>query len=77
MRILLFLLVTINIAIAQRSSYPKGYFAFPIKPNQQNSLSGSFGDLRTNHFHTGLDIRTDQREGLPVYASADGYIAAG
>jgi hypothetical protein len=74
MRILLLILLIINTATAQRSSYPKGYFAFPIKPNQENSLSGSFGDLRTNHFHTGLDIRTDQREGLPVYAAADGYI---
>ena len=39
------------------------------------SLSGNFGELRANHFHSGLDIRTQQREGLPVYASADGYVS--
>lgn len=37
-------------------------------------LSGSFGELRSNHFHAGLDIKTQQREGLPVYAAADGFI---
>gem|GEM_PF-65887 len=51
------------------------YFLFPIQPGQQNSLSGGMGDLRGNHFHAGLDIRTGGREGLPVHAAADGYIS--
>lgn len=51
------------------------YFQFPIQPGQANSLSGGMGDLRANHFHAGLDIRTGGREGLPVYAAADGYIS--
>ncbi len=38
-------------------------------------LAGSFGEIRTNHFHSGLDYRTNQREGYPVYAVADGYVA--
>lgn len=38
-------------------------------------LSGSFGEIRSNHFHSGLDYRTNQREGYPVYAVADGYIS--
>ncbi len=50
------------------------YFQFPIMPGGANSLSGGLGDLRPNHFHAGLDIRTGGREGLPVYAAADGYI---
>lgn len=33
------------------------------------------GDLRANHFHAGLDIRTGGREGLPVHAAADGYVS--
>ena len=37
-------------------------------------LSGSFGELRNNHFHSGLDIKTQQREGIAVYAPADGYV---
>lgn len=59
----------------QTQEYPKGYFMFPIKPGQQASLSGGFGDLRTNHFHAGLDIRTGGAEGLAIYAAADGYIS--
>lgn len=38
-------------------------------------LSGSFGEIRSNHFHSGSDYRTNQREGYPVYAVADGYIS--
>jgi len=37
-------------------------------------LSGTFGELRSNHFHSGLDIKTNGEEGLPVYAVDDGYI---
>ncbi len=33
------------------------------------------GELRPNHFHGGLDIKTDGRVDLPVYASADGYVS--
>lgn len=51
------------------------YYLFPIKPGEQNSLSGTMGELRSNHFHAGLDIRTEGRTGLPVYAAADGYIS--
>jgi hypothetical protein len=55
--------------------YPKGYFMFPIKPGQTNFLTGNMGELRSNHFHGGLDIRTEGREGLPIYAAADGYVS--
>ena len=56
-------------------TYPKGYFSFPINPNQQNYLAGGMGDLRSDHFHAGIDIKTQGREGLPVYATGDGYIS--
>lgn len=38
-------------------------------------LSGNFGELRGNHFHTGLDMKTQGQEGLPVLASTDGVLA--
>jgi hypothetical protein len=38
-------------------------------------LSAPFGSLRDNHFHSGMDIRTNEKEGLPIYAIADGYIS--
>lgn len=62
------------IANAQTQTYPKGYYQFPIRPGLANSLAGGLGDLRSNHFHAGLDIRTEQREGLSVYAAAEGYV---
>ncbi|MEK6450665.1 MULTISPECIES: M23 family metallopeptidase [Myroides] len=39
------------------------------------NASGNFGELRGTHFHAGLDIKTQQRTGLPVYAPADGYVS--
>jgi hypothetical protein len=38
-------------------------------------LSGSFAELRSNHFHSGIDIKTNGTAGIPVYAVADGYIS--
>jgi len=38
-------------------------------------LSGSFAELRSNHFHTGIDIKTNNKIGKPVIAIADGYIS--
>lgn len=38
-------------------------------------LAGNFGELRENHFHTGIDITTHGVEGLPVHAAADGYVS--
>jgi hypothetical protein len=39
------------------------------------NLSGNFGEFRTNHFHSGLDIKTQGREGLPVYAVTHGCVS--
>jgi len=38
-------------------------------------LSGNFMELRSDHFHSGLDIKTNGVEGLPVRAVKDGYVA--
>ncbi|MBC7449522.1 MAG: M23 family metallopeptidase, partial [Hymenobacteraceae bacterium] len=54
---------------------PAGYFAFPIKPGERNFLAGSMGEIRPNHFHGGIDIKTEGRTGLPVLAAADGFVA--
>ncbi|HUB62089.1 MAG TPA: M23 family metallopeptidase [Puia sp.] len=52
--------------------YPQHYFRDPL--GIPMSLAANFGELRPNHYHMGLDIRTQHRENLPVYAAADGYI---
>src|SRR5687768_4574570 len=54
-------------------NYPKGYFRNPL--NVPIELAGNFGELRPNHFHSGLDLKTQQRENLPVHAAADGYVS--
>ncbi|HYV93210.1 MAG TPA: M23 family metallopeptidase [Chitinophagales bacterium] len=38
-------------------------------------LSANFGDIRDDHYHTGIDIRTNEKIGFKVYAAADGYIS--
>ncbi|MEJ7736020.1 MAG: M23 family metallopeptidase [Chitinophagaceae bacterium] len=53
--------------------YPRNYFRNPL--NIPLSLSGNFGELRPNHYHMGVDMKTMAKENLPVYAAADGYIA--
>ncbi|MDN3672172.1 M23 family metallopeptidase [Flavobacterium branchiarum] len=68
---ILFLLF-FNFIVAQ-TEYPKDYFRSPLDIPMQ--LSGNFGELRPNHFHAGFDLKTNQREGLKVYAVADGYIS--
>ena len=56
------------------NTYPLTYFRQPLDISPP-ALAGSFGELRANHFHSGIDFRTNQREGYPVYAVADGYIS--
>jgi len=59
--------------VTMQNTYPTNYFGSPL--DIPLILSGTFGELRPNHFHAGLDIKTQQREGLNVLASADGYIS--
>src|SRR5664279_528463 len=56
----------------QNPSYPRNDFRNPL--GVPIKLAANFGELRANHYHMGLDIRTEHRENLPVYAAADGYI---
>lgn len=50
-------------------------YLFPIRPGSPASLAGTMGELRSTHFHTGIDIRTNSEIGWPVYAAKDGYIS--
>ncbi len=53
--------------------YPSTSFQLPVKIPV--SLAGNFGECRPNHFHSGLDVRTNKVENIPVYAIADGFIS--
>jgi hypothetical protein len=54
------------------ADYPRGYFRDPL--NIPMSLAANFGELRPDHYHMGLDIRTQKKENLPVLAAADGMV---
>ena len=70
--ITLYILMTVNFLYSQEN-YPKNYFVNPLEIPLV--LSGTFGELRSNHFHAGIDIKTRAQEGFKVVASADGYIS--
>ena len=55
------------------SLYPQDYFRNPL--GIPMLLAGNFGECRPNHFHSGIDIKTEGRENLPVYAAAEGYVS--
>ncbi|MEJ5103544.1 M23 family metallopeptidase [Chryseobacterium sp. MYb328] len=64
----------INIIITQaQNNYPQNYFRNPLNIPMQ--LAANFGAVRTNHFHMGLDLRTNSQENLSVLAAADGYVS--
>ena len=49
-------------------------FQFPLNKNKQNFLSGTMGELRGDHFHMGIDIKTNGKIGIPIHASKSGYV---
>ena len=59
--------------IFPKKNYPKGYFIYPV--DAKIGLAANFGELRPNHYHMGLDCRTNQVQNRPVKAAADGYVA--
>ena len=54
-------------------NYPQHYFIYPV--DARISLAANFGELRPNHYHMGLDCRTDQVINKSVKAAAEGYIS--
>lgn len=61
-------------AYAQTPNYPKNYFRWPVDIAPQ--IQANMGELRNNHWHMGLDVRTNAKENYAVFAAAQGYIAA-
>ncbi len=71
-RILFGLLLCFSILATAQKKYPQDTFRSPL--DIPLILAGTFGELRSNHFHSGIDIKTQQRQGLPVYAIGDGSV---
>ncbi|HET7117158.1 MAG TPA: M23 family metallopeptidase, partial [Hanamia sp.] len=64
---------SVNAQFFPAKNYPKNYFIYPV--DARISLAANFGELRPNHYHMGLDCRTNQVVNRPVKAAASGYIA--
>ena len=72
MKFVLALLLVPFLAVSQEN-YPQDVFQSPLAIPLD--ISGSFAELRSNHFHSGLDFKTSGVEGLPVFATGDGYVS--
>lgn len=53
--------------------FPKDYFRAPVDFDM--ALAGTFGELRPNHFHSGIDIKTWGVQNKPLHAIADGFVS--
>lgn len=60
-----------SISLTAQESFPQ----YPSPLDIPIYLSATFGEIRPNHIHAGLDIKTQGVEGKKVYAVADGYIS--
>ncbi|WP_407556891.1 M23 family metallopeptidase [Winogradskyella sp. 4-2091] len=72
MKPLLFFIL-FSCSIYGQSEYPQDYFRHPL--DIPLVLSGTFAELRSSHFHGGLDIKTQRKQGLKVYTAAEGYVS--
>lgn len=78
---IIFLLLLISVYTPLKAQKTYSNFTYPLTDFRSPldieppALAGSFGELRSNHFHSGIDFRTNQRIGYPVYAPADGFIS--
>ncbi len=71
-KVIAFVFLSITASFGQ-SGLPKDYFIHPL--DIPMVISGTFGELRSNHFHSGLDMKTKGEEGLDVYAAASGRVS--
>ncbi|NVO11268.1 MAG: M23 family metallopeptidase [Bacteroidales bacterium] len=71
---LIFLLLTISLKFSfAQSDTNKTKKLMPITGIL--GITGSFGEIRVDHFHSGVDLRTDNKIGKEVRATNDGYIS--
>jgi len=69
------LLVSMLFCVSVFGQVPYSETNFTAPLNIPLVLAGTFGELRSNHFHSGIDIKTKGKEGFPVIAIEDGYVS--
>jgi hypothetical protein len=75
-RFLIVVILSLNYFVTgnAQTAYPQTYFSSPTK--HPIKLAGTFGELRSNHFHAGIDIKSSKGvEGDPIIAVADGFVS--
>ena len=63
------------LSVFQTFAQDSGEVVFRYPLDVPMSLSGNYGELRSNHFHGGIDFRVGGVVGAPIYAAAQGYIS--
>jgi Peptidase family M23 len=72
--ILFLLTILVSFTTSSKKSYPKDYFRSPVASTVR--LSGTFGELRPNHLHAGIDIKAQNgKVGQAVFSAAKGYVS--
>ena len=69
--LLIFVLINCSVGFSQVDN-PSDFhspLAIPL------AISANFGELRPNHFHMGVDFKTNGVEGIPLYAIENGFIS--
>lgn len=74
-RHMLFLLQFLWLLLVQAQPAQQQQLSMPI--HLPAAPSGTFAEIRSNHFHGGIDLRIggDEGIGVPIYAPADGYVS--
>jgi len=72
-RLILSLLILLQTIKIYSQEFPQNDFKSPIGGKMQ--ISGNFGELRENHFHSGMDVRTIALPKGEIFAIADGYVS--
>jgi hypothetical protein len=71
MKRFIYFTVLLSVSLITTAQYPD--FTSPI--NIPIILNGNFGEIRGNHFHAGIDIKTNSTKGLPISAIQDGTVS--
>ncbi len=70
-----FLLYFLFFSFVANAQSPKDSKTIRLPLDLPISLAGTFGEPRSNHFHSGIDIRTASKSGYKIYAIEDGYVS--
>ena len=69
------IVLTVLLTVSLWASCEKSPVKYQSPVNYHILLAGNFGEPRPNHFHGGVDIKTDRVEGKPIFSIGDGYIS--